>query len=286
MKPMLKYNGGKSREIPLLIPHVPMFTGRYIEPFLGGGALFFFLEPKKAIINDINDKLMSFYNEVRDNFSSLREELDTVKKIYSDNRNDFLALKRQHPNEHVENRNETLYYKMRSMFNGLIPKEYSDALIYLFINKTAYSGMIRYNSRGEFNVSFGHYPNLNTETVTLSHSYLLQCSELYHSSYETIFNMSLPDDFIFLDPPYDRVFSDYGNKEYKDGFNENDHRKLYQDFINLTCKTLMVISKTPLTQELYGKHVISQYQKNYAYNIKNRFKTSATHLIVSNYNTP
>ena len=75
MKPLIKYRGGKSKEIPNIIKHIPQFSGRYIEPFFGGGALFFYLEPQKAIINDINSKLMTFYAGVRDNFDALRNEL-------------------------------------------------------------------------------------------------------------------------------------------------------------------------------------------------------------------
>ena len=63
---MIKYRGGKSKEIPNIMWHIPRFTGRYIEPFFGGGALFFYLEPRQAIINDINAKLMKFYRGVRD----------------------------------------------------------------------------------------------------------------------------------------------------------------------------------------------------------------------------
>ena len=91
------------------------------------------------------------------------------------------------------------------------------------------------------------------------------------------------DDFFFLDPPYDCVFSDYGNKEYKDGFNEDNHRKLSEDFKNLPCKAMMVIGKTPLTEELYGNNIVSEYKKNYSINIRNRFKSDAMHIIVTNW---
>lgn len=283
MKPMIKYRGGKSKEIPYIKWYVPRFTGRYIEPFFGGGALFFYLEPRKAIINDINAKLMAFYRGVRDNYPTLRKELDEVGSIYMSNRNDFDMLKVRHPEERVEDKNEAFYYKLRAMFNGTIEKEYSDALLYFYINKTAYSGMIRYNTHGEFNVPFGRYAHLNTKSVTLSHSRLLQRAEIYDRSYASIFNMCHDDDFMFLDPPYDCIFSDYGNEEYKEGFNEDSHRQLAQDFANLSCKTLMVISKTQLTEELYRKFIIGQYQKSYAVNIRNRFKSAATHIIVSNY---
>ena len=80
MKPMIKYRGGKSKEIPNIMWHIPRFTGRYVEPFLGGGALFFHLEPREAIVNDINGRLIKFYIGVRDCFPKLREELDELEQ--------------------------------------------------------------------------------------------------------------------------------------------------------------------------------------------------------------
>lgn len=226
---------------------------------------------------------MGFYKGVRDYFPRLRRELDEIEKVYTINRAEFDALKLEHPNEHVEDKNEAIYYRMRDMYNGLIPKEYSDALLYFYINKTAYSGMIRYNSKGEFNVPFGRYAHLNTSGVTQSHSRLLQRAEILNKDYSKVFDMCNEDDFIFLDPPYDCTFSDYGNKEYKDGFDEDSHRRLAQDFANLPCKALMVIGRTPLTEELYGKYIVDEYQKSYAVNIRNRFKSAATHIVVANY---
>ena len=283
MKPMIKYRGGKSKEIPNIIWHIPRFSGRYIEPFLGGGALFFYLEPKKAIINDINTKLIGFYRGVRDNYSILRKELDEIEYIYTENRKKYEALKAIHPTERVEDKNEELYYHLRAMFNEVIDKSYSDALLYYYINKTAYSGMIRYNSRGEFNVPFGRYQHLNTSSVTLSHSKLLQRADIFNTDYSEVFKMCESDDFVFLDPPYDCVFSDYGNEEYKEGFNDENHKRLANDFVNLPCKALMVIGKTPLTEHLYRGYIIDEYEKKYAVNIRNRFKAAAKHIVVANY---
>jgi len=285
MKPLVKYRGGKSKEIPSIQKHIPVFKGRYIEPFFGGGALYFHLEPKKAIINDINSKLITFYSQVKSNYPSLRVELDEIEKIYEENRRQFDELKRQTPNERVEDKNEELYYKIRDMFNDLSDKFFSDALLYFFINKTAYSGMIRYNSRGEFNVPFGRYPNLNTQLVTANHSKLLSNAEIFNKDYKQIFDMADKDDFMFLDPPYDCVFSDYGNEEYKDGFNDESHISLASDFRSLKCKALMVIGRTPLTERLYDDFIIDEYAKTYAVNIRNRFKSATTHILVSNYGT-
>ncbi len=283
MKPLVKYRGGKSKEIPHLIKHIPAFSGRYIEPFFGGGALYFHLEPKKAIISDINSKLISFYSGVKDNFELLKTELSKIEKLYVINRKKFEELKNKTPNERVEDGNESLYYQIRDMFNDLTEKKYSEALLYFFINKTAYSGMIRYNSKGEFNVPYGRYTHLNTSLVTKAHSNLLNKTEIYNLDYSEIFRMAAKDDFMFLDPPYDCVFSDYGNIEYKDGFNERNHIELANQYKQLKCKALMVIGRTPLTEKLYGDMIVDEYGKSYAVNIRNRFKSEASHILISNY---
>ena len=181
MKPMIKYRGGKYKEIPYIMKYLSRFGGKYVEPFFGGGALFFHLEPKQAIINDINTKLINFYQGVKDDYTKLRGELNEIESAYNANRKEFDSLKILHPNQRVEDKNEVLYYQLRNMFNDTIPKAYSDALLYFYINKTAYSGMIRYNSRGEFNVPFGRYKHLNTQMVSLSHSKLLERANIYNT---------------------------------------------------------------------------------------------------------
>ncbi len=171
------------------------------------------------------------------------------------------------------------------MYNGLAEKQYSDALIYYFINKTAYSGMIRYNSKGEFNVPYGRYKNLNTSLITHKYRALLSTADIFNEDYKKIFSISEKDDFMFLDPPYDCVFSDYGNEEYKDGFNDDSHIALADDFRKLKCKALLVIGRTPLTEKLYNDLIIDEYSKTYAVNIRNRFKSEAKHILVSNYSS-
>lgn len=285
MKPLIKYSGGKSKEIPHIIKHIPKYNGQYIEPFFGGGALYFFLEPKKAIINDINSKLISFYKGIQSNFDLIQKELKEIEKYYLTNRRNFEELKSKTPHLRVQDDNEELYYQIRNMFNDLIDKKYSDALLYYFINKTAYSGMIRYNSKGEFNVPYGRYANLNTSLATKAHSKLLENAEIYNYDYADIFKMAKEDDFMFLDPPYDCIFSDYGNSEHKDGFNLENHILLADDYKKLKCKALMVIGRTPLTEKLYGDMIIDEYGKSYTVNIRNRFKSSASHILISNYHT-
>ena len=282
MNPVLKYRGGKSREIPCFLQYIPKDFGRYIEPFFGGGAVFFYLEPNNAIINDANTRLITFYQQLRDDYPTMRAQLDELQNLYERNQTEYKTLKKQNPNTRVPNANEDLYYHMRTLFNH--PDDsFLDGVLYFFINKTAYSGMIRYNSNGEYNVPFGRYPNFNTKLVTPQHSQLLQNAQIFNVDYSQIFEMAENDDFIFLDPPYDCVFNDYGNIDMMNGFDETEHRRLAADFRNLPCRTLMIIGKTPLTEELYGNYIFDEYYKNYSVNIRNRFHNDKMHIIVKNY---
>lgn len=282
MNPVLKYRGGKSREIPHFFRYIPNDFDRYIEPFFGGGAVFFYLEPDNAIINDTNGRLMTFYRQLRDEYPTMRKQLDVLQKVYETNQAEFKKLKSLTPDKHVPNANENLYYRMRALFN-YPDQSFLEGVVYFFINKTAYSGMIRYNGKGGYNVPFGRYPNFNTKLITQQHSELLQRAELFNLDYQKIFDIAKKDDFIFLDPPYDCAFNDYGNIDMVNGFDETEHRRLASCFKNLSCRTLMIIGKTPLTEELYGKYIFDEYYKNYSVNIKNRFKYNKMHIVVKNY---
>ena len=283
MKPLLKYRGGKSKEIPSFIKYIPEQFDTYYEPFFGGGAVFFYLEPKKAVVNDVNARLMTFYVDVKDKYDIVRQQLDELQALYEANQAEYKKLKEQSPYKRVENKNEALYYELRDMFNNKIEAKYLDSVIYFFINKTAYSGMIRYNAQGEYNVPFGRYQNLNTKLVTQGHHELLQRASLLTRDYSVVFAMATENDFMFLDPPYDCIFNDYGNIEASNGFDESEHRRLALDFRKLKCKAMMVIGKTPLTVELYGDLIKDEYFKSYAVNIRNRFKSESKHIIVTNY---
>lgn len=283
MKPVIKYRGGKSKDIPFFKEFIPKSFKTYYEPFLGGGAVYFWLEPPRAVVNDINAGVMTFYRELKDKYPLMRKQLDALQSEYETNQLAYLALKKSNPDERVENKNEALYYKIRDMFNHKVGSDYLDSVLYFFINKTAYSGMIRYNAQGEYNVPFGRYQNFNTKLITDKHHDLLQGTDLYCGDFSVLFNMATDSDFMFLDPPYDCIFNDYGNLVFTSGFDEKEHRRLAEAYKNLRCKALMVIGKTPLTEELYGEYIRGEYDKSYAVNIRNRFKSEAKHIIVTNY---
>ncbi|MCC2084265.1 DNA methyltransferase [Staphylococcus sp. HMSC068D08] len=283
MKPIIKYRGGKSKEIATFKKYIPENFEVYYEPFFGGGATFFDLEPDSAYIADINEKLIRFYLDLIDNYTLVKKELKELEAIYLKNRIIFLENKAKHPKSKVKDPNEELYYWIRDQYNQKVLPMYSFATLYYFINKTAYSGMIRHNSKGEFNVPFGRYSNFNTDLLKENHFTLLSKADIRNESYENSFKLATENDFIFLDPPYDTVFSEYGNEVFSGDFAEENHRELAQNFKNLSSPALMIISETSLIRSLYKDYIKASYPKNYSVNIRNRFKSEANHLIITNY---
>lgn len=282
MKPIIKYCGGKSREIKYFAKYFPDSFETYYEPFLGGGAVFFEFMPKQAFLSDSNRQLINFYKDFSKHYQRIRNELEGLAAEFRVNQMEYELEKKINPEEHVVNRNENRYYLLRSAMNGHRYCDYSSATIYYYINRLAYAGLTRFNSKGEFNAPFGHYKKFSIENADLSHAQLLQQAELKCCKYKYAFERACGADstknFMFLDPPYDGVFSNYGTP-----FGEKEHRELAQDFKNLSCKALMVIGKTPLTEELYRGYIKNEYGVKYAIDIKNRMPRNNGHLIVTNY---
>ena len=284
MKPIIKYCGGKSREIKYFAKYFPdsfgTDSGTYYEPFFGGGAVFFKLMPKRAFLSDANRQLMNFYKDFSKHYQRIRNELKGLEAEYRVNQMEYELEKTINPSEHVFNRNESRYYLFRCAMNGDGDWHcnYSSAAVYYYINRLAYAGLTRFNSKGEFNAPFGHYKKFSIENADLAHAQLLQQAELKCCKYQAAFNRMTEKDFAFLDPPYNGVFSNYGTP-----FGEKEHRELAQDFRNLSGKALMVIGKTPLTEELYRGLIKDEYGVKYAIDIKNRMPRNNGHLIVTNY---
>lgn len=285
MKPLLKYVGGKARELKHILPELPKEYDRYIEPFVGGGALYFYLEPSKAIINDINKKLIDFYLGIRNDYKIIKEQIDDLEKIYQKNWNTFDVLKKNsNKKDKVENKNEELYYHIRDLYNhNYDGTEYHKAVLYYFINKTAYTGMMRFNLKGEFNVAYGRYRTISPDSIQKEHSDLLKNTEIFNKNYKDIFSIAKKNDFMFIDPPYLTTFHNYGNLDKMISFDRLEHIKLSNEFKKLKCKALMIIGKNQLIENLYGDYIVREYNKNYSVNIKNRFKSSMSHLIIKNY---
>lgn len=232
-KPFVKWAGGKTQLLDYLIPLIPNYLGKYIEPFLGGGALFFALQPESAILSDSNPDLVNAYQQVKTNVDKLIEELKLLKN------------------------DETEFYRIRSIQPAeLTPVKAAARFIYL--NKTCFNGLYRVNRKGQFNVPFGHYknPKIVDEETLRTASKALQKAEIVCGDYKEILaKYAEPDDFIFLDPPYVPVgkYSDF--KRYtKEQFNESDQTELADVFKELAKSDIYSIltnSNAELVHELY-----------------------------------
>lgn len=261
MKPILQYVGGKQADLSHFASFIPQKIKCYYEPFVGGGSVYFYLAPKKAVLSDINRRLIDFYKGIQKvNINSELAELAVRYKI-------------EDPKQ--------LYYHLRDVYNGKVKDKYSKEAVYYFINKTAFRGLNRVNNKGEFNASFGFRKNFPSH-IDEKAIEILKNAEIKCCSYEQSFNKADKKDFMFLDPPYHTTFSRYGNKE---DFSEDQQRKLAQDFRNLSTRALLIINEDNLTKELYTPYIKGKYSKkfNISYAMGNKPKHAVTHLIISNY---
>ncbi len=232
IKPFLKWAGGKTQLIPELVKYIPHSYNTYIEPFIGGGAFFFYLNPGKAIISDSNEELAITYKVVRDNIEDLISTLETYR------------------NE------ESFFYEIRSLAtNELSNVERAARLI--FLNKTCFNGLYRVNKKGQFNVPYAKRNGVFFDRgVLINANEFLQNTEILHSDYLDVLRAyANAGDFIFLDPPYYPVgkYSDF--KRYtKEFFYHEDHEDLATEFkrlVNMGCNVLLTNSEHPVILDLY-----------------------------------
>lgn len=263
MKPLLKYAGGKSRELPFILPLLPKSFNTYFEPFLGGGALFFYLEPSKAYISDINPDLIDFYRSVANNPFSLIEEM----KSFGEGKEE--------------------YYYVRDLFNNKIENNYSRASLFGYLNRTSFSGLMRYNSKGEFNTPFGKYSHKKRkgpwEFITPQHTELLKQVTLETGDFFQSFRLAKKGDFMFLDPPYLNTFEEYTCM----GFSLSDHERLATLLHNTRCNFLLIIGEFNELEDLYANFIQGSYNVNCTINARNFSnplqEKKSKRIIISNY---
>ena len=268
MKPIIQYKGGKRNEIKYFEHHIPKQYDRYIEPFIGGGALFFHLEPKRAVINDVNKHLITFYRDVAKHGERIMKELEKIKLTV-----DNIDL----------DDGRILYHILRNEYNGLNPTNYHKSTLYYYLNKVGHGSLMRWNSNGLFNTSYGAKLKLPL-SLTEKHIELLRNTEIHNHSYKNILVGATENDFVFLDPPYDCLYTCYGNTDSQ--FKEQEHIELANLVKQSKAKILMVLNGTDFTRELYKDYIVEEYSKRYeTYKIdKPKDKNQkAMHLIIKNY---
>lgn len=232
-KPILKWAGGKSQLLKELLPRIPPYSGKYIEPFFGGGALYLAFQPDEAVIADSNPEIINVYRQVTGSVEAVIKKLRTY-----------------------ENTKE-MFYEVRALdWEALAPEEAAARTIYL--NKTCFNGLYRVNKKGEFNTPYGRYknPTICDEELLRSASGILKKAEIVCGDYlDVLHDYAQPGDFVFLDPPYIPVTECGDFKRYtKEQFYENDQRALANEVKRLQklgCYVILTNSNHPLIYELY-----------------------------------
>ncbi len=271
-RPFVKWAGGKSQLLESLKSHFPKDFGTYYEPFLGGGAVFFYLVGKRphfnAVLSDVNAELITTYRVIKEKVDSLIMNLEEHRLNY-----------RMEPKDY--------FYKVRAEE----PKDDVERVArLLFLNRTCYNGLYRVNSKGKFNVPFGQYKNpkiVDKENLRKVSEVLRESNaELLSVDYHEATKDAKEGDFIYFDPPYQPLsitasFTSYTNS----GFSIQDQERLGKWFRELDkrgCQILLSNSDTKEVRRIYEGYEIRQVQALRAINCKGNQRKGHTELIINN----
>lgn len=269
--PVLKWVGGKRQLLDVIKPLLPKRITTYCEPFVGGGAVLFDIQPSKAYINDINQDLMLVYKVIKEDVESLICALADFK-----NEADFFYDVRDW------DRNKNKYALLSDV---------ERAARIIFLNKTCYNGLYRVNNAGEFNSPFGHYknPNIVNAPVLRAVSTYFNETDIYFSSvdYETALHNIPKGTFVYLDPPYDPVSStSYFTGYSKGGFTQKDQIRLRICCDELTkrgIKFMLSNSATDFIKEQYADYNTTIVQAKRIINSVASRRGDVNEVIIRNY---
>jgi DNA adenine methylase len=261
MKPVVKYQGGKTRELSLIQPYIRS-AKRIIEPFCGGAAVSLHANVP-SILNDCNSNVINLYNIIGDKsyFNVLLKEVEYIKTLGHDD---------------LEKR----YYDARDIINGNDSKPYDLALSYIIVRQLCFSGMERYNAKGEFNVPFGHYKKFACNLSPNHHTFFSKCEIYNEDAVKLIRTFSFKEgDFLFLDPPYlDRL--GYSTGDGSDGL----HERLASVLNEIDVPWLLIHSDCDFIRQSYSECIIDEIGFKYSQNFgkgKDHSNSKVKHLYVS-----
>jgi DNA adenine methylase len=239
-QPFIKWAGGKRQLLPELLARVPPTFGRYFEPFIGGGALFWALQPQRAVLGELNPRLAKTYMAVRDSID------DVIQRLHG------------HARLHKKN-GERHYYAVRDITIDAYPAP-AVAAWFIYLNKTCFNGLYRENKAGKFNVPVGDYkdPMICDEVnLRLCSAALASRAAVVNNDFETTAAEAEPGDFVYFDPPYAPMSATADFKSYtKAGFDVADQTRLRDLARWLKQRGVHVLlsnSSAPLIRELYGE---------------------------------
>lgn len=270
--PFLKWVGGKRQLMPSIVDLLPKNIKElnYIEPFIGGGAVLFHLQPKNAIINDFNEELINVYNVIKNNLNELIVDL------------------KNHEN------NADYFYQIRSLdrtdeFKNLTSIQRASRIIYL--NKTCFNGLYRVNNAGEFNAPFGRYKNpniVNELTLKAVNKYLNSNNVILRSGdYADILAEVNENSFVYLDPPYHPISESSNFTGYVQGgwniFDQIRLREFCDQLNERGVKFLLSNSSAQLIKDQYGNYTITTVKANRAINSNGADRGEVDEVLIRNY---
>lgn len=266
--PIVKWVGGKRQLMYELEINMPKTYNRYFEPFIGGGALFFYLQPDNAYISDMNEELINLYQVVRDNVDELITDLQKhdISKEY------FMEIRNIDRTEEYQNWSNI-----------------QKASRFIYLNRTCFNGMYRVNSKGKFNVPFGHYknPRILDENNLINCSNLLQRTEIKHADFSEILKKVKKGDFVYFDPPYVPLSETSSFTSYtKDGFDMDMQlslRDVCDELDSMGVKFLLSNSDTQFVNELYENYNIKKVFASRQINANADGRGKITEVLVRNY---
>jgi DNA adenine methylase len=268
--PFVKWVGGKGKLRhaleALMPPGVELM--RHVEPFMGGGALFFARGPERALLCDVNRDLVRTYEMVRDELNGVIRHLEKLSRGHGQER----------------------YYEVRERYNARSEQSPAErAAMFIYLNKTCFNGLYRVNRSGSFNVPMGRYTNptiLDRATLTAA-SQALRNAELRNVPFEALLSDARPGDFIYMDPPYEPVSRTANFTSYAmDGFSQDDQRRLrdvYRELDRRGAKLMLSNSDVPFIRELYRGFRIDTVQAPRAVSCDPSTRGPVSEVVVRNY---
>jgi DNA adenine methylase len=268
--PFLKWVGGKGKLrhalAALLPPGVALM--RHVEPFVGGGALFFARAPARALLCDINPDLIATYQAVRDDVQAVLAHLRRLSRSHD----------------------ETTFYAQRKRYNARSHKNAAErAAQFIYLNKTCFNGLYRVNRRGEFNVPMGRYanPNIADAETLLRASQALASTELRCTPFQSLLSEARPGDFIYFDPPYEPVSRTANFTSYaRDGFTQENQvqlRDVFRELDRRGAKLMLSNSDVPFIRDLYRGYPIERVMAPRAVSCDAKARGPVSEVVVRNY---
>lgn len=239
-QPFVKWAGGKRQLLDRIKARLPKHFNGYMEPFVGGGAVYFGLQPEKAIINDINESLINAYRQIQ-----ISPE-------------EFVNVISEHDRK-IADAGKEYYYKVRELYNDKLMRAEYDmelAVLFVFLNKHCFNGLYRVNGSGLFNVPYNNSvkESCSRENI-LAVSRSLQKVCIKHGDFQDACELAKKDDFIFLDSPYAPLNPTSFDSYTKEGFDIESHKRVAVVFRELTergCYCMLTNHNTELINELYA----------------------------------